>query len=87
MWGVRWITFGTGGAACAGFADAEARTLKLLVQRPGEIYVQRLVLRRPGDPGALPGAERSKTPPSATWRAREAYGRRSARTRRDACFL
>lgn len=50
MWGVRWLAFGSGGAACAGFADAEARTLKLLVQRPGEIYVQRLVLRRPADP-------------------------------------
>lgn len=48
--GVRYVSFGPGGVACIGYADGAARTLALLVQRPGQIYVQRLVLRRPGDP-------------------------------------
>lgn len=48
--GARYVTFGAGGVACVGYADGAARTLALLVQRPGQIYVQRLVLRRPGDP-------------------------------------
>jgi hypothetical protein len=48
--GARWLSFGDRGAACVGYADAGARTLKMLVQRPGEIHVQRLVMRRPGDP-------------------------------------
>jgi hypothetical protein len=46
--GVRWLSIGDGGAACIGYADAGARTLKLMLQRPGDIYVQRMVLRRPG---------------------------------------
>lgn len=48
--GARWFSFGSYGAACVGYADAEARTLQMLVQRPGEIHIQRLVMRRPGDP-------------------------------------
>lgn len=50
MRGVRWITFDGGAVACIGYADGEARTLEMLLQRPGEIYVQRIVMRRPGDP-------------------------------------
>ena len=46
--GVRWLSIGDGGAACIGYADAAAQTLKLMLQRPGDIYVQRMVLRRPG---------------------------------------
>jgi hypothetical protein len=48
--GARWIAFDTGVVACIGFADEQARSLKMIVQRPGEIRVQRLVLRRPADP-------------------------------------
>jgi hypothetical protein len=48
--GARWIAFDTGVVACIGFADKQARSLKMIVQRPGEIRVQRLVLRRPADP-------------------------------------
>jgi hypothetical protein len=48
--GARWLSLSDGGVACIGFADAQARTLKMMLQRPGEIYVQRLLLRRPNAP-------------------------------------
>jgi hypothetical protein len=48
--GARWLSLADGSAACIGYADSEARSLKMMLQRPGEIYVQRLLLRRPAAP-------------------------------------
>jgi hypothetical protein len=45
LWGVRYVDVGQS-AVCIGFADPQAKTVRMLVQRPREIYVQRLDLER-----------------------------------------
>ncbi|HYX38000.1 MAG TPA: hypothetical protein VE954_33280, partial [Oligoflexus sp.] len=46
MRGVRYVRVGQADA-CIGYNNALATELKILLQRPGEIRVQRVILRRP----------------------------------------
>lgn len=45
MRGVRYMSVGTG-RACIGFTDSSANNLKMILVRAGDIYAQRILLRR-----------------------------------------